>query len=301
VSEAETDAAGRGQTTRWVAVCAYDGTDFEGWQSQSRGRGIQDVIERGLREVAGVPVRIHGAGRTDAGVHARGQVFHFDLQWKHGAGALRKAVGRQLPETIQLLSLGSTGFDFHARFSAVGKRYVYQLATGEVSPFEVRYWTVSRSRTLDHDAITRLEKVWVGSHDFTAFSAKAEGGGSPIKRITSFRVEANASGDRLSLVFEGSGFLYKMIRFMSGAAMLVGAGKLTVEAVAEILASGERTPRLFAAPARGLVLDEVFYPDFSGIKGDGKAPSLGRHSTSGSKHEVSLPALPSQEAPPADS
>lgn len=245
---------------RWVGICAYDGTDFEGWQSQVGGRGVQDVIERGLLEVAGRAVRIHEAGRTDAGVHARGQVFHFDLEWRHGPGALERALQRQLPETIRLRSMRLAGPGFHARFSAVGKRYVYQLSTGEVSPFEVRYWTLSRWRPLDVGAMEALEPVWRGRHDFTAFSAKGADGGSRVKEIFSYRVESDSGGERLRIVYEGSGFLYKMVRFMSGAAMLVGAGKLDVGEVAGILAAGQRTPRIFAAPARGLFLDEVLYP-----------------------------------------
>ena len=131
--------------SRWKCVCAYAGTDFAGWQSQVRGRAIQDVIEARLCEIMKSAVRIHGSGRTDAGVHAHGQVFHFDAAWPHGLDKLLLAMRTGLPTGIQIKSVIRTKPDFHSRFQAVGKRYEYFLNLGDADPFTRPYaWVIFR-------------------------------------------------------------------------------------------------------------------------------------------------------------
>ena len=120
---------------RWKCVCAYDGTSFAGWQSQVGGRAIQDVIEKRIAEIFKRPIRIFGSGRTDAGVHALAQVFHFDADWRHGTEKLLTAFRMGLPETIQIKSAQAVAEDFHARFDASGKRYEYHLHLGDPDPF----------------------------------------------------------------------------------------------------------------------------------------------------------------------
>src|SRR5688500_2345539 len=128
---------------RWKCVCAYDGTSFAGWQSQAGGTAIQDVIEARLGQIFKGPLRIHGSGRTDAGVHAHGQVFHFDASWSHGPQKLLLAIRAGLPPTIQIKSLVVASADFHARFSAKGKRYDYHIHLGDADPFTRLYcWAV---------------------------------------------------------------------------------------------------------------------------------------------------------------
>ena len=132
-------------STRWRAVCAYDGGPFSGWQSQAGGNAIQDLIEARLAAVFKGPVRIHGSGRTDAGVHARGQVFHFDAEWPHGNVRLLAALRSELPPAIQIRSVRPTAHDFHARFSVRAKRYVYHLHLGDADPFSRPYcWAIFR-------------------------------------------------------------------------------------------------------------------------------------------------------------
>src|SRR5690606_4345692 len=142
----------------------------DGWQSQSGGQTIQDVIEARLQEIFQTAVRIYGSGRTDAGVHARGQVFHFDAQWRHRAAGLLAAFRAGLPPTIQVKSVRATRPDFHARFSAVGKRYVYHLSVGDADPFTRPYcWTLFH--TLDIPAMQAAAAILQGRHDFRAFTA----------------------------------------------------------------------------------------------------------------------------------
>ena len=132
---------------RWKCTVAYDGTQFEGWQSQPGGNTVQDFIERRLSVLFKQRVVIHGSGRTDSGVHARGQVFHFDGDWPHGPEALLKALRVGYPDAIQVYRAEVVGADFHARFSATNKRYVYQFHEGYADPFHTRwYWSTGQRR-----------------------------------------------------------------------------------------------------------------------------------------------------------
>ncbi len=242
---------------RWKCVVAYDGTEFDGWQSQPGGNAIQDVIERRLAVVLKSTVRIHGSGRTDAGVHALGQVFHFDAAWTHGADKLRAALQSGLPASIQLKSLRRAPADFHARFSATGKIYHYEIFLGEADPFVTRY-CLSQSRPLDWAAIEAAAALLRGRHDFKALSA--EGGTERESTVRDLRrLEIRRRGKRVRLTFEADGFLYKMVRSLTGTLLNVGLGKLAPRDVAALLKSARRTPQVQTAPPHGLVLVKVIY------------------------------------------
>ena len=242
---------------RWRCVVAYDGGSFDGWQSQPSGNAIQDVIERRLATVLKTEVRIHGSGRTDAGVHALGQVFHFDAPWTHGADKLRAAVQAGLPDSIQLRSVRRAKADFHARFSARGKTYRYELFLGRADPFATRYcW--SFERPLDWAAMGEAAALLRGEHDFKAFAA--EGGverESTVRHLR--RLDIVRRGRRVRLVFEADGFLYKMVRSLTGTLVNVGLGKLAPRDVAALLKSAKRTPQVQTAPPQGLFLVRVEY------------------------------------------
>lgn len=242
---------------RWKGVCAYDGGGFGGWQSQPDGRAVQDVIERRLREVLGRAVRIHGSGRTDAGVHALGQVFHFDAPWAHGPEALRRALQSRLPPTLQLRSLRPVRPTFHARFSAKGKIYRYEIHRGQADPFRAPFaWSVNRP--LNWDAMREAARRLVGRHDFGAFAA--ENGAKRRSTVRQLRrVSCVRRGRRISLTYEGDGFLFKMARSLTGTLVNVGLGKLAPAEVAALLKSGRRTPLVQTAPPHGLVLVKVLY------------------------------------------
>lgn len=244
---------------RWKCRVAYDGTTFSGWQAQPDRNAVQDHIERRLAELLQTTVRIHGSGRTDAGVHARGQVFHFDGTWRHGAERLLAALRGGLPPTIQVGAAEPVGGDFHARYSAVGKIYHYQLIHGAwADPFEHPFtWSVPRR--LDLAAMRAAAEVLRGRHDFRAFSAF--GGEERENTVrTLARLDLIEAGPRLRIEAEAEGFLYKMVRSLVGALVYAGMGKLAPERIAELLRSRERTAEVETAPPQGLCLMRVHYP-----------------------------------------
>jgi tRNA pseudouridine38-40 synthase len=242
---------------RWRCVCAYDGTEFAGWQSQAGGRAIQDVIEERLGQIFKTPIRIHGSGRTDSGVHALEQVFHFDAEWNHAPEKLLAAFRTGLPRSIQIKSVRAAPRKFHARFDATGKRYVYHLHLGDADPFTRPYcWCVFKP--LDVEAMRAAAAVLRGKHDFRAFTAL----NGPEREDTVRdlrRLEVVRRGRTIRITAEADGFLYKMVRSLAGTLVAVGEGKLTPAAVRGILQSRERTAAVLTAPAQGLFLVKVFY------------------------------------------
>jgi tRNA pseudouridine38-40 synthase len=242
---------------RWKCTCAYDGTTFAGWQSQAGGRAIQDVIEARLQAILGEPVRIHGSGRTDAGVHAQGQVFHFDAAWRHGPEKLLAAFRSGLPPQIQVFAVRVAAPHFHARFDATGKRYTYHVHLGDPDPFKRPYcWAVFRP--LDVKAMQAAATVLQGRHDFRALTAL----NGPEREDTVRdlrRLDVTKRGREIRITGEADGFLYKMMRSLAGVLVAAGEGRLTATDVARILASRTRTAAVQTAPPGGLFMTKVFY------------------------------------------
>lgn len=244
---------------RWKCTCAYDGTDFDGWQRQPGGGAVQNYIEAALTQIFDLPLQLHGSGRTDAGVHARGQCFHFDANWAHEPEKLIRALHSILPTSICIKSVKSVSDDFHARFSVSGKRYLYNYYLGRADPIDERYLWACRDLPLDLDVMQAAADRLLGTHDFSAYSAThgKENDPNPVKTIT--RLQLKQRGKFIRLDAEGSGFLYRMVRSIAGALYAVGRGRLTPDDIAEILESKKRTHRIVTAPAKGLFLDRVFY------------------------------------------
>ena len=244
---------------RWKCTCAYDGTDFDGWQRQPSGGAVQNHIELALTPVFDLPLQLHGSGRTDAGVHARGQCFHFDAEWLHKPEKLVRALHSILPTSIRIMSVKSVSDDFHARFSASGKRYLYNYYLGRADPVDDRYVWACRDLPLDLKEMQAAADRLLGTHDFSAYSAThgKENDPNPVKTIS--RLQLKQRGKFICLDAEGSGFLYRMVRSIAGALYAVGRGRLTPDDIAEILESKKRTHRIVTAPAKGLFLDRVFY------------------------------------------
>jgi tRNA pseudouridine38-40 synthase len=245
------------EVRRWKCLCAYDGAAFSGWQCQEDGKGIQDVIEARLAQILGEKVRIEASGRTDAGVHARAQVFHFDAEWRHGSEKFLAALSSCLPDALQIISLRPVAADFHARFSATGKRYVYHLHLGDADPFTRPYcWAVFRP--LDLDGMRAAAAILVGRQDFRAFTAL----NGPARENTMRhvrRLDLVRRGKHVRIIVEGDGFLYKMVRSLAGALVSVGIGRTSLEDLRKILASRKRTAAVLTAPPQGLFLEKVFY------------------------------------------
>jgi len=242
---------------RWKAVCVYDGGSFHGWQSQINAVGVQDVIEAALEAVLETKTRIHGSGRTDTGVHALEQVFHFDAIWRHAGAQFLAALGTQLPQGVQIKTLRRAAADFHARFSATGKRYHYRLYLGRADPFEEAYcWSILRP--LNVEAMKQTALLLEGRHDFAAFSAfNGDEKETTVRKLR--RLELKPRGRRLRIVLEADGFLYKMARSIVGAIVAAGLEKATPEGIAALLKSKCRIAAIQTAPAQGLFLERVFY------------------------------------------
>jgi tRNA pseudouridine38-40 synthase len=238
-------------------VVAYDGTTFQGWQSQEGGNTIQDLIEKQLLKITGQKIRIEGSGRTDSGVHALAQVFHFDAAWSHGAEKLRVAIQTGLPRSIRLKNMRRVASTFHARFDAKGKVYRYEIYLGEADPF-IGPFCWSLRRELDWKAMHAAAKVLRGKQDFWAFSGENdrtyETTGRDLRRVDIVR-----RGRKLSFVFEADGFLYKMVRSLTGALINVGLGKLTPDEIKELIRTRRRIPTVVTAPSQGLFLVKVIY------------------------------------------
>jgi tRNA pseudouridine38-40 synthase len=242
---------------RLKLTVAYDGRPFQGWQSQRGGQTVQDLLAAALAAVAGTAVPVTGAGRTDAGVHALGQVAHADVpETRLTPARWLAAVNAHLPREIRVLRCGRVGPAFHARFAARGKEYRYRIWNHLVQlPLELgRSWHVVAP--LDLGLLREQARQLVGRHDFAAFAANR---GRPEKNTvrTLERVTVRRQGPLVTLVFEGDGFLYKMVRLLTGA-LVQGALHRAAEGWWEDLLAA-RTRCAFAAPAHGLYLARVRY------------------------------------------
>ena len=249
---------------RYRILVAYDGTDFSGWQCQADRRSVQQTIEEALLPLSpgGAPVDVNGSGRTDAGVHARGQVAHFDLAREIAGPSLRRALNDRLPEDVRVLRAEPAPPDFDARRSAHGKEYRYRVWNAEVADPVLRRFRLRVSRALDLAAMRRAAASFVGEHDFAAFTANPQRPvESTVRRVFSVEVAAEDDSPEVEIRVSGEGFLYKMVRSMAGFLLAVGTGKERPEAVAEVLASRVRTARVESAPAHGLILWRVWYGD----------------------------------------
>jgi tRNA pseudouridine38-40 synthase len=244
---------------RLKMIVAYDGKGFAGWQSQSHRNTIQDHIERAFERIGGTRFRVHGAGRTDAGVHALAQCAHVDLtDERFPATRWTEALNALLPPTIRVLRCRYVSNDFHARLSARGKVYRYRIWTGPVlPPFEYgRFWHVASP--LDLEVLKTAAKHFVGTHGFAGFAAnRGKREKSTIRTIYSVRVRR--SGPCITLDFDGDGFLYKMIRLIVGSLVKCALGKLRIEDLTDRLASAQAGMPRLAAPAAGLFLVRVRY------------------------------------------
>ncbi len=245
---------------RLKLTLAYDGTPFAGWQSQTHRNTVQDHLEKTIRSLVGKDVRVHGAGRTDAGVHALGQCAHIDLpddartpaDWQRSLNAL-------LPSQIRIVRARYVTNDFHARFSVKAKTYRYRIwAAPILPPFEVgRAWHIIAP--LDFGKLSSAASVFAGKHDFTAFAANR---GKPVaERVrTIHRVRAKKSGALVTIDFEGDGFLYKMVRLMVGSIVDCALGKISLQIVKDRLsASSPANVARLVAPAAGLILVRILY------------------------------------------
>ncbi len=241
---------------------AYDGTRFGGWQIQPNADTIQERIEQAMSEVAKAPIRIHGSGRTDAGVHALGQVAHFDAPDHLTMNPFNwvPALNTKLPSSIRILSCEEVAPDFHARFSAKEKTYTYKLCTLPIlPPFEAnRAWHLPR--LLNPEDLTEALTLYHGTHDFRAFAANRgnESEETNYERLIS-RADFIHTEDGVLLTYTGNGFLYKMVRLLTGAAIHVAQGYLRLDDLSDLIHKPGHQKSPLSAPPDGLTLLEVRY------------------------------------------
>jgi tRNA pseudouridine38-40 synthase len=239
----------------------YDGTNYHGWQIQPNGRTIQAELTRVLSLLDHRHVTVHGAGRTDAGVHAEGQVASFLLDREFEPVKLRDAINGNLERDIRVVDVEVVSDDFHARFLAKEKTYCYKIWTSEVmSPFEFRYALYHRD-TLDVEAMRNGASVLIGTHDFSAFTvadSQVESHVRTLKRLE-IHVEKEPRGERILIYAAADGFLRYMVRTIAGTLIDVGRGFRPVEEIADALASGDRAKAGQTAKPHGLTLLRVDY------------------------------------------
>jgi tRNA pseudouridine38-40 synthase len=249
---------------------AYDGTRFVGWQRQAEGDSIQGLLEDALATFEGGPVTVHGAGRTDAGVHALGQVASAAVSFTHAADTLVRALNGQLPEEIRVLEVADAPADFHARFNARSKTYRYQIRAGSVGDPFTRAFVWQLAERLDADAMRTAAAALVGRHDFAAFRSVGTETSSTVRTIVRSEVRAaepparrafGEPGGSALLVYEvtGDGFLRHMVRAIVGTLVEIGRGWRAPESMAQLVDGGTRAEAGATAPPHGLFLVRVDY------------------------------------------
>lgn len=239
------------------AVVAYDGTDFLGFQWQAEGRTVQGVLETALQQITRHDVRVIGAGRTDTGVHARGQVIGFRAPWRHSLADLQRALNAVLPEDVAVLALALAPEGWHPRFSALRRHYRYTVLNQSVrDPLERRYAHLVRE-PLDLALLQAAAALVVGEHDFASFGRPMQPGETTVRCI--YAATWRQEGVRYTFDVVGNAFLRGMVRSLVGAMLQVGSGAWPVAQLAEVLAAHDRALAAPPAPACGLCLMRVDY------------------------------------------
>lgn len=241
----------------------YDGTDFHGWQIQGDLRTVQGELTQALSLIDGRSVNVHGSGRTDAGVHAEGQVASVEIQREISTEKLRAAINANISKDVRVLAVETVPDDFHARYSALEKTYVYRIVNGPViSPFWWRY-AHQDARPLDLENMRKSAELFLGKHDWTAFSAAQSDVEDRVRTVTKVaiteRPDDRSHGPLIEIRVSAEGFLRYMVRAIAGTLMAVGRGELAPEAIRKALETRMRPTAAVTAPACGLTLLSVRY------------------------------------------
>lgn len=237
---------------------SYDGRSFDGWQKQGNTHNtIQEYLETTLSDLLGNTTSIRGAGRTDAGVHALGQVFDFFTDAQLETSTFIETVNNILPETMRILNIEAVLPNFHSRKSALAKTYEYRIDTRFVPNVFTRKYSCWPGVPLDISNIKIAANYMLGTHDFSSFTSDKTPDKDHIRTITDIKI--TTTDTTLTIAFTGDGFLYNMVRILAGTLIEVGQGKLNPDQIPAILAAKNRQTAGFTAPAQGLFLKEIFY------------------------------------------
>jgi len=251
---------------KFVAVLEYDGTSYHGWQLQKDLPTVQGNLEQALERILGNPTRVHGSGRTDAGVHARGQVIHFLGQWTHSMSELQKGCNALLPGDIAIRGIAPAPEDFHARHSACSKTYTYRILNQSLRSPLLRFYSWFIPEALDLVSMKEAGASIVGSHDFAAFGSPTDGTSSTVREILHAGWLSDEKDRMIRFTICGTGFLRYMVRSLVGTMVRVGRGRMTPSELAEILASCDRSRSGPTAPPQGLGLESVEYKSSDGTR-----------------------------------
>jgi tRNA pseudouridine38-40 synthase len=243
---------------RFALGIEYDGTDFVGWQAQQNGRSVQAELQTAVGRVAGESVTIHGAGRTDAGVHAANQVAHFDARAERSERQWLLGINSNLPDDVAVNWIRPVDSSFDARRSALSRSYRYTLSQSATRPVLARRTVWWIRETLDCAAMTSAAVYWLGERDFSSFRAAHCQSQTAMRYLE--RVEVTRCAAAIVLNFRANAFLYHMVRNMVGTLVEIGRGRIAATEAARILASRDRGEAAVTAPAAGLMLQDVRYP-----------------------------------------
>lgn len=248
-------------STRRIALrIAYDGTDYAGWQRQKNGLSIQQVIEETIERLFGESVHLTASGRTDAGVHAEGQVAAFDLAHEVPVERLKAALNSNLPETIRVMEVWEATPDFQPRFDAKRKTYRYAVYNAEILPPQDRLFAVREYRRIDWKRVAEALHLIEGTHDFAAFHSTGSSEKGTVRTVFAARTWASAEKPDLHLIeVTGNGFLYNMVRIIVGTVLDIGCGKREMSCIEAAFQTGNRDLTGPTAPAKGLTLVQVEY------------------------------------------
>lgn len=240
-------------------IIEYDGTNYSGWQIQENGPSIQGALEKTLFDITGEKIRIFGAGRTDKGVHATGQVASFTTASSIPPERFIYALNGLLPGDIVIKDSREVPLDFHARHSAIAKRYSYHINNSKFPSALLRNYAyhVKYCERLDIDRVEKAAEAFLGTYDFSGFMATGSVFASTVRTIYEISIETEK--DMIRFIYKGSGFLYNMVRIITGTLLYAGIGKIDPNDIKDIIMSKDRDRAGITAPACGLYLEEVYY------------------------------------------